>query len=1218
MTTSRIRLLALAAGLLAAGSASAATLSVYAKMTGPNAVGVVVTAAGSDASAAINCATNSPTGCVDSDVTGTVILQPGTLTNATFVNWSGCGSVAGNQCTVDLTTSKTVTANFRAVNETLTAKTYPVPTATFTPAYGGTVDAPLAGIAGCSTGVGGAAVGTCAGPAAYNSTVVVTATPNAASTVTGWSGCTTSSGNTCNVTMSAAKTVSVTFGALYVPVKVAVSGPGSIVGAALPDPVNCTGTGGDCTGGANANSSITLTIAASTGAKVAATTGCATFNATTGACTVTVGTDPVNVTATMKAAAGCTACHQDPPSTHGATASVANNCAFCHGSAYSSTTVDPTTHANGTLTMAAGVAAPPADPPAGFGFNLKVIGFAPPDATLGAAFPKGYVDFEATDANGAKLDVVALIQGCETYSRSIVTSCTGANVTTTPSTSNRTPRISIGQVLADGTFKPVLRGSTDTTVQQSETMNLARLTPVSTGSKTYRYVPQYGWQSAMAYSAANTYRAVVYGGRYFKPAGVEAVGYYSSDFLDVVGTNNVAANDSVTDPKCNACHGKLTLHGMRRGVNICLTCHNPNTPLGTGNTDAFKWDLKNLVHKLHSGLNYDGTNPMTGNTPTGGGAWGSALDASHMAMGPSHTLYFEGAGSATAVTTDDNVHQLETQIQCSLCHDTAKTDHLVASQAGCSSCHPINWVTGAGHGSSYPTVLAGETGHPHTDAECAGCHPQTGPFVEDFASVPPVISVPVQTVHSGLREPKTGIDFARTFSFLGVDRPAVPFNNGVQRHVLDITVDAFSVSGTRATIDFTALLDGQAYTTLVEARAASYTASSDVYGGAFPTCAFTLAGPANRDYVLPTAGSNNLSCGAFDATDGSAVVAIDAANGKYRVTPAAAASSNGGAISGYPDGTYTLSFEMMYSRQGGDATTGEVRKPFAAAPKYYTVTKTGTTWTFAAGTPRRAVVTWDKCNACHIQVGFHSNQGRQGPDYCAMCHNPMLDNSGRDRVKFAAAKPASYYGSRVSGVSDPNKVYLVESVSMNMFIHRIHMGSELPSVAVPADAGPWVPEPGRIFYGATRSAFVGVTATTPPDITDMSFFGMPNPMGRCDQCHIDNTWASPPSAERAPVVRRFKLCASTVPSWAADTNNDGTPDEAWCNNASNSGPSTVGTLYTPPVKAVCTSCHDSLVTDAHADMFTQYPMTSAAVESCADCPGEGALYDSLKVHAPIP
>jgi OmcA/MtrC family decaheme c-type cytochrome len=1299
MTTSRIRLLALAVGLVAAGSASAATLSVYARMTGTNAVGLVATAAGSDASASISCATNAATGCVDADVTGTVFLDPSTGgTNATFVSWSGCATfaawsatatysagaivtsggvryqslqaanlnhavtdaawwsvyAAANICVLDLSANKTVTANFRSVNQTLTAKTYPVPTATFTPAYGGTLAAPTTpAIAGCSTGVGGVAVGTCVGAAAYNSTVVVTATPNGASKVTGWTGCTTSSGNTCSVAMSAAKTVSATFGALYVPVKVAVSGAGAVVGAVPPlaDAVNCTDAGGDCTGGANENSTITLTATAASGGTVTGFTGCtsSTLSGATGTCTVNVATAAVSVTATFKAS-GCAACHAVPPAAHSTIAN-ANDCAACH-SGYTASTVDPAKHMDGSVEVTCSqchsstsnpfhaantVTAPncvdchpallsgehrdgsvdaptlPADPPAGFGFNIDVVGFQPFGDTT---YPRGYLVIKVTDnasPTPATLDLINLINTCGTYSGTATAApCDG---------SNRTPRISIGEVLADGSFKPMLRGSTGA-VASSETMATSRLTALGDGS--YRYVPQYGFLSTVTYDAANSYRAVAYGGRYFKAAGVTE-GFYNSDYLDLTGTGGVLANATVTDAKCNACHGKLTLHGMRRGVNICLTCHNPNLPLGSGNTDAFKWDLKNLAHKLHSGLNYDGINPMTG---VQGTAWGSSLDASHIAQGPSHQTYFEGGGTATTSTSDDAVHQLPTEIQCGICHDTTKTDHLVASQAGCSSCHPMNWVTGAGHGASYPTVLAGETGHPHTDTECAGCHPSSGRIDTVWYTDGTPALYPVKQIHSALYEPKTMQDFnlyfgtdgttkLNTVSFGGSTYPGVPEG----RHQVEVDVTGFTVDGTsgKATIEFTVTLDGQPYQTLLAARTANLAtnleASADVLGGRWPTCAFTLAGPADKDYTVPATGSNNLSCGAADvdtdsdpANDGSAVVAVDAAAGKYKVTPTTKLNS-----ATYAPGVYTLSYEMMYQRQAGSSATGIARKPFAAKPKFYAVTKTGTatagTYTFGTTAPRRSVVSFDKCNNCHVQIGFHSNQGRQGPDYCAVCHNPMLDNSGRDRVKFAAAKDKSAYGALITGtVPTGNKVYLVESVSLNVFIHKIHMGSELPSVqGVPAS--PWVPEPGRIFYGATRSSFVGVDAATPPDITDLSLFGMPNPMGRCDQCHLDNTWGMPDSTQRAPVVRKFKVCAPTTPAWAT---------EQWCNNTSSSGPTTVGTLYTPPVKAVCTSCHDSAATDAHADVFTIAPMTQTATEQCAQCHGSGQVFDANEAHRLVP
>ena len=51
-------------------------------------------------------------------------------------------------------------------------------------------------------------------------------------------------------------------------------------------------------------------------------------------------------------------------------------------------------------------------------------------------------------------------------------------------------------------------------------------------------------------------------------------------------------------------------------------------------------------------------------------------------------------------------------------------------------------------------------------------------------------------------------------------------------------------------------------------------------------------------------------------------------------------------------------------------------------------------------------------------------------------------------------------------------------------------------------------------------------------------------------------------------------------------------------------------LTTPPISAVCTSCHDGTSTAAHAEIMT----TMSGAESCETCHGVGAIYDMTQHH----
>jgi len=375
----RLRLLAAAVGMLAAAPAFAAgfvsvlagvealasgqtaAVTVYARMSGSGAVGRVGLAPAVDvdppgagpedlpASApttpAISCRTDGPTGCAGQASLGTtVILQPADVSNATFVSWSGCGSVAGtglaSRCSVSVTGAKTVTANFKPTGYALTAKTYPVVTPTFTPPYGGRLQAPTSPPISCQSG--SATYTACSGLAANGAALVVTAVPDAGAKVTSWSGCTTAAEATCTIAaMTSARTVSATFGAASVIVSANVSGSGTItapVGGAVVDGMSCPG---DCSAAVTSGGSITLTASPAAGQEFVAWTGCA---STTTSCTLSSLTAPVTVTATFRSAS-CDSCHGVPPvAPHVAR----TDCGTCHPG-YTSTSVVPAVHMNGTV-----------------------------------------------------------------------------------------------------------------------------------------------------------------------------------------------------------------------------------------------------------------------------------------------------------------------------------------------------------------------------------------------------------------------------------------------------------------------------------------------------------------------------------------------------------------------------------------------------------------------------------------------------------------------------------------------------------------------------------------------------------------------------------------------------------------------------------------------------------------------------------------------------
>jgi len=99
-----------------------------------------------------------------------------------------------------------------------------------------------------------------------------------------------------------------------------------------------------------------------------------------------------------------------------------------------------------------------------------------------------------------------------------------------------------------------------------------------------------------------TYTILAWGRRVTPVAGEREP--LTSDQFDIpFGSDDplVPYPDTVTTDKCNACHGKLALHGnQREGVRTCMACHDAGAQDG-GTYESV--DLRIMIHKLHNARN---------------------------------------------------------------------------------------------------------------------------------------------------------------------------------------------------------------------------------------------------------------------------------------------------------------------------------------------------------------------------------------------------------------------------------------------------------------------------------------------------------------------------------------------------------------------------------------------------------------------------------------
>ncbi len=229
--------------------------------------------------------TSSPAGiacgatCSYSFAAGTLVTLTATpASDSTFTGWSGACTGTATTCEVPMTAAKSVTATFTASTYTLTV--------TKSGSGNGQVTSTPPGIA-CGT--------TCSHSYAEGTLVTLTATPASDSTFTGWSGACTGTAATCEVPMTAVKSVTATFTASTYTLTVTKTGGGSGQVTSTPPGINC---GTTCSHSYAAGTLVTLTA---TPAKNS------TFTGWSGACTGTAARCKVPMTAAKSVTATFTA-----------------------------------------------------------------------------------------------------------------------------------------------------------------------------------------------------------------------------------------------------------------------------------------------------------------------------------------------------------------------------------------------------------------------------------------------------------------------------------------------------------------------------------------------------------------------------------------------------------------------------------------------------------------------------------------------------------------------------------------------------------------------------------------------------------------------------------------------------------------------------------------------------------------------------------------------
>jgi OmcA/MtrC family decaheme c-type cytochrome len=312
------------------------------------------------------------------------------------------------------------------------------------------------------------------------------------------------------------------------------------------------------------------------------------------------------------------------------------------------------------------------------------------------------------------------------------------------------------------------------------------------------------------------------------------------------------AREIVKIDACNACHGKLAIHGRRVETSYCVVCH---TKANVEQSSKLTFDMSVYIHKIHAGhavKSSDGSSLMVNAlAPIAGG------------IVPAHITYPQ-----------------EMQ-KCETCHtgNVGARWNTAPSRYACGGCHEkVNFATGANH----------TGGAASDDSGCALCHGST-------TGMAPIVAAHTSTLEKAVTEAAKIKPIIDSVTSGGPGQfPVVAFR------IVDPTSPASCNTVVNATVN---------PCTTIALTNSYFTAPS---GNSTLT---VLLGYSNADFTNAAAQSNTTTAATFGqpiqvnllapAATNSVVVASNTVTGQYLMTsglaiPAAATGQGTAAIQGHP------------------------------------------------------------------------------------------------------------------------------------------------------------------------------------------------------------------------------------------------------------------------------------------------------------------------------